>query len=221
MLVEQIGGPVERDGGLAGAGPALDDQHTPMGRADDLVLLGLDGLHDVVHPAGAGGVERGEQHGVAGGVLVAGARLVPEVEDLVVQAGDAAPVGTDVPASAQPHRGVPGGEIEGPGDLGPPVDEQRGAFGVVGAQSDTADVVGDAGGEIDPPETERPVDGVQRGEQPRPLGDEHVPFEPCLHRRTALCERVRDGVLGVAAQHVDPGVEPVDEFLLTPQFIVS
>ena len=65
VLVEQIRGPVQRDGGLAGAGAALHDEHAAVRGADDAVLLGLDGLHDVAHPAGAGGVERGEQHRVA------------------------------------------------------------------------------------------------------------------------------------------------------------
>ncbi len=52
--VEQVGGPVQGHGGLAGAGPALDHQHPVQAGPDDVVLLGLDGLDDVGHRAGAG-----------------------------------------------------------------------------------------------------------------------------------------------------------------------
>ncbi|GAA3296036.1 hypothetical protein GCM10020295_24710 [Streptomyces cinereospinus] len=211
---------MQGDRRLAGAGSALDDQDAAVRGADDLVLLGLDGPHDVGHPAGAGGVQRGEQHGVPVGVLVAGPGGVADVEELVVQGGDPAAVGGDVPAAAEAHRGVPGGQVEGAGDLGPPVDQDRRALGVVGAQPDPADVVGGAGGEVDPAEAERAVHRVQRGEQPRPLGDQDVPLQAGLHRLVALGERVRDGGLGVTAQHVDARVQVVDEFLLAAHFVV-
>jgi hypothetical protein len=220
VLVEEVGGPVQGDGGLAGARAALDDEHAPVRRPDDLVLLGLDGLHDVAHPAGARGVERGEQHRVAGRVLVAGAGGVAEVEDLVVQGGDPAALGTDVPAAAQAERGVPGGQVEGAGDVGAPVDEDRGAVGVVGAQPDAADVVGGARRQVDPAEAQRAVDSVQRGQQPGALGDQDVPFEAGLHGGVAPGERVRDPGLGVPAQGVHARVQVVDEFLLVPHFTV-
>jgi hypothetical protein len=43
VRVEQVGGAMESDGGLAGAGAALDDQDAGERRADDPVLLGLEG----------------------------------------------------------------------------------------------------------------------------------------------------------------------------------
>ena len=220
VFVEEVGGPVQGDGRLAGAGAALDDQHPAVRGPDDLVLLGLDGPHDVAHPAGARGVEGGQQHGVAAGVLVAGAGRVTEVEDLVVQRGHRAAAGGDVPAAAQSHGGVTGGQVEGAGDVRAPVDQHRGALGVVGAQPDPADVVVGAGGEVDPAEAERAVDGVERGEQPGALGDEDVALEPGLQGGAALRERVGDPRLGVPAQGVHPRVQLVDEFLLPAQFIV-
>ncbi len=180
VLVEQERGAVQRDGGLAGAGAALDHHDAPVRGADDVVLVGLDGADDVAHAAGARGVQRGQQHGVAGGVLVAGAGLVAEVEDLVVQVGDPAALGGDVPAAAQPHRGVAGGQVERARHSGPPVDEDRGALLVVGAQADAPDVVGLPGGEVDAAEAEGAVHRVQRGEQPGALGDQDVPLEPGL-----------------------------------------
>ena len=38
---------MQGDDGLAGAGPALDDEHAGLRAADDLVLLGLDRGDDV------------------------------------------------------------------------------------------------------------------------------------------------------------------------------
>ena len=64
--VEQVGRPVQRDGRLAGARPALHDQHPGRCRPDDPVLLGLDRRDDVAHPAGAPGGHRRQQRGLAG-----------------------------------------------------------------------------------------------------------------------------------------------------------
>ena len=51
--VEEVGGPVEGDDGLAGAGPALHDEDAGQLGADDLVLLALDGGDDVGEATGA------------------------------------------------------------------------------------------------------------------------------------------------------------------------
>lgn len=151
-----------------------------MRGADDRVLFGLDGLHDVVHPAGAGGVERGEQHLVGVAALVPGSGGVGEVEHLVVERGHGAAEGADVPSAGEPHRLVPGGEVEGAGDLGAPVDHERGAVRVVLADAEPADVVVAPVLEDEAPETEPALARVERGEQSGLLGDQHVTFEPPL-----------------------------------------
>ncbi len=61
VRVEQVGGSVQRDRGLAGSRPALDDQHASERGADDLVLLALDGRDDVTHVPGAGLAQGREQ----------------------------------------------------------------------------------------------------------------------------------------------------------------
>ena len=63
--VEQVGGAVQRDHGLAGAGPAGDRHDTLAGRPDRLVLLGLDGGDDGVHGPVAGAGELGDQRALA------------------------------------------------------------------------------------------------------------------------------------------------------------
>ena len=52
--VEEVGGAVQGDDGLAGARAALHDEHAGQLGADDLVLLALDGGDDVAEAAGAG-----------------------------------------------------------------------------------------------------------------------------------------------------------------------
>lgn len=220
VLVQQERGPVQRDRGLSGAGPALDDEDPTVRGADDAVLLGLDGPHDVAHAAGAGGAQRGEQHGVAARVLEAGALVVPQVEDLVVQLGHRAALGGEVSASAQPHRRMPGSEIEGAGDRCPPVDQKGRVLGVVLTNSDTADMVRDAVTEIDSAEAQRTVHRIQGGQQPGTLRDEHIAFEPGLQVVPHRGQGVLDALCGDPAQRVDTVVEPVDEFLFLLQFDV-
>ena len=48
--VEQVRGAVQRDDGLARAGSAVDDECAAGPRADDGVLVGLDGAEHVAHP---------------------------------------------------------------------------------------------------------------------------------------------------------------------------
>ncbi len=95
VRVEQVRRAVQRDGGLAGARAALHDEHAAQVGADHDVLLGLDGLDDVAHPAGAAGRDRGEQRRLAGEAVASGAaRLAAggvEVEHLVVEPDDGAP----------------------------------------------------------------------------------------------------------------------------------
>ena len=47
VRVEQVRRAVQCDHSLAGAGATLHDEHTGLGRTDDLVLLRLDRRHDV------------------------------------------------------------------------------------------------------------------------------------------------------------------------------
>ena len=48
--VEQVGGAVQGDDGLARARTAVDDERAARSGADDRVLVGLDGAEHVAHP---------------------------------------------------------------------------------------------------------------------------------------------------------------------------
>ena len=79
--VEQVGGAVQGDHGLAGARAALHDEHAGLRAADDLVLLGLDRGDDVAELTGATALQHGEQRAVAAQSRI-GAEAVAAVEPL-------------------------------------------------------------------------------------------------------------------------------------------
>ena len=66
MRVEQICRTVQRHGGFAGTRSTLHHHGLVEVGANNAILLGLDGCHDIGHLAGALGVQRCEQRAFAG-----------------------------------------------------------------------------------------------------------------------------------------------------------
>ena len=217
MGVEQVRGAVQRDRGLAGAGAALHDEHAAGVGADDLVLLGLDGLDDVAHPAGPRGGHRGEQRGLADEPLLLGADRVP-VEDLVVEGDHAAAAQGDVAAPPYPLGGGGGGDVEGAGGRGAPVEQQRlvvpvGGAGVVG-DADAPDVAAAAVAHVEAPEAQAVLGGVELG-HPRGVPGEHrLAFHAGLLGLPVLAEHRGEPPFGLVPQLVDAPVEPLHVPLL-------
>ena len=168
VLVEQERGAVQADRGLAGAGAALHDEARVERRADDDVLLGLDGGDDVAHRAGARALELGEQR-VGDAPVTRSVDRVGIVEDLVEQVVELAARHHEPAAPAQPERVGRGGPVEGRRHAGPPVDDDRLAALVLDvAAADVPGGTGPAGRAllVDAPEGEpRDVDV----ERPEPL----------------------------------------------------
>ena len=193
-------------GGLAGARPALDDQDAGEVGADDPVLLGLDGGHDVGHAAGAAGREGGQQGRLAAEplALVVAERL--RVEHVVLDPEDLPAAGPQVPAADHAARGGPGGPVERLGRGGAPVDQQR--FAVVVEQPQAADVQVAAVGVVQPPEAEAVLGRGQLGQAPAVPGHERVPVHPGRHVAAAV---VAQGPLqlglGALAQRVQAPVQ--------------
>ncbi len=131
--VEQVRRAVQRHHGLARARTPVHDQRTARARADDGVLVGLDGAQHVAHPPGAAAAEAGQE----GGLVVEGGGVPGEPlggEDLVPVVGDPA-VGPAVAAAAgQAQGGGVGGREERFGGRGPPVDEQPATRAVAEAE---------------------------------------------------------------------------------------
>ena len=120
--VEEVGGAVQGDDGLAGARTAVDDESAAGSRADDGVLVGLDGAEHVSHPGRPAAAQAGDEGGlvVERGVPfepVRGEHLVPVVADPA--AGPAIPA-----AAGQTHRVGVGRSEERLGRGGAPVEQQ-------------------------------------------------------------------------------------------------
>ncbi len=158
MGVEQIGRPVQADGGLAGAGSTLHAHGEAQVAADEVVLLGLDGGGDVPHRADTGPLD-------LLGDDPADPVLAP-CQVLVLQAGQitgvAPAAGRPAEPSAHVHASrVTGGRlVEGAGNGRPPVDDQGRGGRVLGDPKAPdvvalARVVGLVLTEVQPPEEQR------------------------------------------------------------------
>jgi hypothetical protein len=158
VLVEQERGPVQAHGGLAGARSALDDHAGGERGPDHLVLLGGDRGHDVAHLAGARPLELGQQ-GIGDAAVVGRVDAVGIVEDLVEQVVDAAVAHDEAAAAVQLHRVGGGGSVERRRHVGPPVDDDRVALGVLDVAA--ADVPGGAVLVVEPAEAEPGDVGVE------------------------------------------------------------
>ena len=120
--VEEVGGAVQSDDGLPGTRTAVDDESAAGARADDGVLVGLDGAEHVSHPGRPAAAQAGDEGGlvVERGVPfepVRGEHLVPVVADPA--AGPAIPA-----AAGQTHRVGVGRSEERLSRGGAPVDQQ-------------------------------------------------------------------------------------------------
>ena len=211
--VEQERRAVQRDDRLAGAGAAGDRDDALAGRADRLVLLGLDRGHDGVHRPVAGPRELRHQGALADDRQVG---LDAVVEQLVLDAEHPCAAAAQHPAAYDVVRGGGGGLVEHRGSRCPPVDQQRLALGV--AQPDPADVarLGVAlGAQVEPAEDQSLVGGVELGDAACGLEDHGVALDEAalvLEPAAAVAlARQRLRRLGGVAQ-LD--VDAVDEGLL-------
>ncbi|WP_246234464.1 hypothetical protein [Streptomyces boluensis] len=123
---------------------------------------------------------------------------------------------------------MPGREIKGARDRGTPVDQERGARGVAGTDSDSPDVMMPTAfpvsdvigviGVINSPETETGFDTGQFGGATGLLVGGDIPFQLGLHTVPELRQRAARGRLPLGPQLVETDVEAVHELLLVPQF---
>ncbi|MDI3404437.1 hypothetical protein [Streptomyces cavernicola] len=125
-----------------------------------------------------------------------------------------------------------GGEIKGAGDGRAPVDQERSARGVVGADSDASDVMVTTAaravipdGVINSPEAESGFDTGEFGGAAGLLVGGDVPLQLGLPAVPQLRQRAAGGLLPLGPESVETGVEAVDELLFTlqlaPQFVLQ
>ncbi|WP_328302971.1 hypothetical protein OG389_34465 [Streptomyces sp. NBC_00435] len=111
-----------------------------------------------------------------------------------------------------------GREVERARGIGPPVDYQGRALRVVLPDSDTADVMVGAVGELEPAETQTVLARVQSGKQTGLLSDQDIPLQPRLEPASGRAEGALYGPFGLVAQGIEAGVERCDELLFIPEF---
>jgi hypothetical protein len=222
--VEQVRRAVQRHGGLASAGAALHDEHAVERRPDHPVLLGLDGLDDVPHPAGAGGGHRGEQGGLAGQSHVPFVVRGIKIQHLVVEVDHRAQPGADVAPPTHAVRGRGGRQVERPGRGGPPVDQQRPVVPGVVEQADAADVAALVSAlsrgevEVDAAEAQAVLDGAELRQLLGVEGDPAFPLGSCLRRAAGLPQQLGQPLRRLRAHAVEALVEGSDVLLLAKNF---
>src|ERR1039457_30561 len=109
---------------LAGAGTTLDGEDNLERGPDDLVLLGLDGGHDVEHLARPGPLELGQQ-GVAATETGARGIAVVSTEQVVGDGNHLGPVHHHLTSTGETERVLGAGLVEGRRNGGAPVAHDR------------------------------------------------------------------------------------------------
>ncbi len=127
VRVQQVGDPVQADGGLPGAGRALHTYRLVGAGPDDIVLVGLDGRDDVPHGSGPRPLDLLDQDPARPGPLFlarTGLVIRPGREQLVLVGGQLAAGEPEAPPQREVHRVGGAGPVERPGHRRPPVDHR-------------------------------------------------------------------------------------------------
>ena len=232
VRVQQIRGSVERDDGLARTRPSLHHQHARLGRADDLVLLALDGGHDVAELTGTTALQHREQRAVTANAFRPAGRRdtvlradaeVTLAEQLVLDAEKIPAVHVEVATAHQTERLATGRAVERLGDRRPPV-HHHGVGELVGHR-ETADVealrrLGRRLAAVDAAEHEGGIAEIELGETVEDRLVEHVALVAGLERATerAFVKTAHLPRVGLAL--LEAAIGEVDELLLSGEIRV-
>ena len=144
--VEQVGSAVQRNHGLAGARPTLHHQHAGLRRADDFVLLTLDGGNNVAELTRATALEHGQQRavatkartGLALNVVFLTNTEMASTKEFILDAEQVAPLHGEVTTARKAHRFAASGPVERLGHRRTPIDHD--GFAIVVGNGQTTDV---------------------------------------------------------------------------------
>ena len=213
--VHQIGNPVQRHSGLAGARPARDDQRAVIGRAHGLVLLTLDRRDDVAHVAGALAPERREEGAVTDDDAALERVGRGGVEQLVVDAQHPVPPGRDGAAAHHALRIGRGRPVEGRSRRRSPVHDDR--LLPLAAQPHPAQVVHGPVVAVQPTEDQPLAGQVEVGS---PVGGglrTDIPLVHRLRRSTGRTHALALALQRLHAQDVQTCQRPIEHLLLPLQ----
>ena len=204
MGIEQVRGPVQCDGGLARSGATLDDDGSGDGGADDPVLFGLDGAHDVRHASGALGVQGRQQRALALQRFIVGQHA--GVKDVVLNGLDLAALQDQVAAAADTLAVEGRGLVEVPGFGRAPVNHEP--LEVIGGEADTADVLGFPRVQVEAAEHQPVVHSIELRQAVLIEGREGVPFGNILHGSHGSGTADLGQLLALfLAQLIQPGIQ--------------
>ena len=177
MRVEQICRTVQRHGGFAGTRSTLHHHGLVEVGANNAILLGLDGCHDIGHLAGALGVQRCEQRAFAGQSAVR--RRLPDlvgvhIEHFVFNADHFTEAECDMAAHYDIAMIGRRRFVERTCRVGSPIGEDR--LVVFVGQSDTPDVSVRTVDIVESAEHQAIFDGTQLGEAILVHGGEGIAF---------------------------------------------
>ena len=182
---------MQRDHRFTGTGATFDDENAFQVVADNAILIALNGGDDVAHAAGAMALQGGEQGGLAGQL-----RRIDrvEIEDVVIEAQDAAFTVCRCRRRVTPYRSHRRGAVERLRRRRPPVDQQLLMLVIAQAQAADVEVLGVI--EIEPAEAQVALGGGQLGAAVLvELGERFA-----LRRRlVVLGGRARAGLIAAAA----------------------
>ena len=219
MRVEEIGGTVQRNDRLAGAGAALHEQHARHRGTDDLVLLALDGGDDVAESTGAARFDGRDQRSLASHFAFA-RRIGQFAEEFVVDTEQGAAAGGEVTPALDTHRFATGGPVEGFGHGSSPVDDDGILLSVPDAHPADVELLTRSLG-VDPTEHQRTIAEVEL-RQPLNCGlDDGLPLVTVLFGATSLRLVARRDLARARPSLFEAGVGPIEPPLLCIEFGMS
>jgi hypothetical protein len=185
--VEQVGHPVQPNRGLPGSWRALHTEALVGTGADDVVLVRLDGRHDVAHGARPRPFDLLDEDAADRRARAGAGGLAGPGELLVFIGGELSPGEPEPPPPRQAHGVGRAGTVEGPRHRRPPVDDDGVALAVV-------DV------------TPADVQSLAR-QRPPGLGRRVAPAVVTRRRRLAGVRQEIPGMLNGAARVIKPPKE--------------
>ena len=179
VRIQQIRRTMQRHSGLTGTGATLHHTHTRQIRADNRILLSLNGRHDIAHAAGTLLIQCRQQSALT----VQGLRILQHglIEDLILNIRDSAALKHQMAAAAHTHRLESSRLIERTRLGGAPVHEKTTLISVGNADaSDVAHRISTLTVHVQATESQTRIHGVQLSQTILVIGRERIALRTVL-----------------------------------------
>ena len=170
---------MQRHSSLTGTGATLHHTHTRQIRADNRILLSLNGRHDIAHAAGTLLIQRRQQSALT----VQGLRILQHglIEDLILNIRDSAALQHQMATAAHTHRLKRSGLVKSTRLGGAPVHEKATLISVGNADaSDVAHRISTLTVHVQTTESQTRIHGVQLSQTILVIGRERIALRTVL-----------------------------------------